>query len=139
FALWKPPRYFSALRFEWLLTDCLKQVGKHRGVLPIVESPRELVQVKRQIFLADLVIAADDAALEETPKSLNRVCVCRTDHVLACAVPDDAMVHILAQEPVASVFIGRNQADILGYGLANKPVQCRGIGVLDNFRDHHSL
>ena len=42
-------------------------------ILPIVESKLELVQVERQIFLAHIVIGADDAALHQGPKRFDVV------------------------------------------------------------------
>src|SRR2546426_11768882 len=53
------------------------------GVVAVVEAPRELVEVKREMVLRDLVERADDAALQERPE---RVKILRVDvaaHVLA--------------------------------------------------------
>jgi hypothetical protein len=37
----------------------------------IVESETELREVQRQIFLADVVVGADDSALEQGPEGIN--------------------------------------------------------------------
>jgi hypothetical protein len=47
-----------------------------------------LRNVERQIFAANLMVAADDAALEHAPETLNRVGVNRADDVLPGAMPD---------------------------------------------------
>ena len=54
----------------------------------VVISELKFRDVQRQIFGADLVIAADDAALEDRPEAFNRVGVDRADNVLPRAVID---------------------------------------------------
>ena len=64
YALWKPPRYFSASKSERLVTARRNQVGEGVRVFPIVEAPRKFIHVERKILFADFVIRADDPALE---------------------------------------------------------------------------
>ena len=52
-------------------------------VHPIIVSELKLRNAQRHIFGADLVKAADDAALENRPETLNRVCVNRA-HSTVC-------------------------------------------------------
>jgi hypothetical protein len=59
--------------------------SKNIGVMTIVVTKFELGHVQRQVFLADLVEGAYNAALHERPKALNRICVNRADHVFALA------------------------------------------------------
>lgn len=54
-----------------LLTARRKQVTEHFGVLAVVVAVRELVQVQRQVVLADVVIAAHDATLQQRPEAVN--------------------------------------------------------------------
>jgi len=84
------------------------------------------------------VIRTDDPALEQTPESLDGVCVSSADNVLASAVPNHVVIHVSAQEPVFAVLVGRNEFHIFGNGLADKLVQCRGVGILNHFRNDHS-
>jgi hypothetical protein len=56
--------------------------------------------VERQIFAADLVIAANDTAFEDAPKALNRIGLHRTNNVLARAVLD-GLVGIIVQAGVS--------------------------------------
>jgi hypothetical protein len=139
FALWKAPRYFSDSIACPLVTARRNQIREGIGVIAIVEAPRKFVHVQRQVVFADFVIAADDSAFEETPESFDAVCVSGADDVLASTVPDDAMRQRISEQPVSRMFVGRDQLHVLGNGLPHESVQCRGIGVLDNFRDDHSL
>ena len=95
--LWKPPRYFSASKSERLVIARRNQIGECVRVVPIVEAPRKLVHIERQIIFADFVIRAHDAALQEGPEAFDCVCVNRADNVLARAVTHDAMRQIAAQ------------------------------------------
>ena len=49
-------------------------------VMAIIVPELELRNIEREIFAADLVIATDDAALEDAPETFNRVGVHRTDY-----------------------------------------------------------
>ena len=79
--------------------------------------------IQRHIFLADFVERADDAALEDRPKALNRIRVDGADKVLATAVAHKAVRIFFAKLPIAAVVIGRDQADPVGNRFANKAFQ----------------
>ena len=64
--------------------------------------------VERQIFAADLVIAADDAALEDRPEPFNRVRVDRTDDVLVRLVMN-ATEWIVGQVVIDTALVARQQ------------------------------
>jgi hypothetical protein len=49
------------------------RVAEEELVVPVVEPELHLVKVGGQVLRADLVIAADDPALEEGPDTLHRV------------------------------------------------------------------
>ena len=55
-------------------------------VKAIIIPELELRNVKMQVFLADVVKSADDTALENAPKTLNRLGVNRADNVLMFGV-----------------------------------------------------
>ena len=63
--------------------DCL---AENIGVQSVVVPELELGDVQRQIFAADFVKAAHNAALDEGPKALNCVRMNRANGVLAFAV-----------------------------------------------------
>ena len=57
-------------------------------VHPVVVPELKFRDVQRHIFGADFVKAANNTALEDAPKALNRIGVNRADDVLAGAVAD---------------------------------------------------
>src|SRR5229473_1383574 len=59
-------------------------------VIAVVVPPRELVEIERQVVLADFVVRADDAALQERPEGIEVRRVHVAAHVLAVG-----MVHAL--------------------------------------------
>jgi hypothetical protein len=102
------------------------------GVVPVVIPPFELRDVEREILTTNLVIAAHDAALDQRPEAVNRRRVDRTSNILAFGMVDRSVVEIFVQRIVSGVFVGRNEADFLGDGLANEAVERRGIGARNN-------
>ncbi len=108
-------------------------------VVPIIIAPCEFGHVQRQIFAADLVVAAHDAALQQRPKTVDRLGMDGTVDVLAFAMTDEFMRKQVAELPITGMLIGREQADFLGNGFANEPVEGRCICVFDNTRDDISL
>jgi hypothetical protein len=80
-------------------------------VLPVIEAPRKLVQVQRQVLLADVVVRPDDAALQQAPEGFKIVRVDVAAHILAARVVHGRMrqAHVL----VADVFIGRDKRNLV--------------------------
>jgi len=74
--------------------------SKNIVVEPIVISELKLRDVQRQIFAADLVIAAHDPAFEDAPEAFDGLGVNCTDNVLAFVVIDALMREI--GEPVVA-------------------------------------
>jgi hypothetical protein len=70
-------------------------------VLAIVIAELELCNIEGKIFAADLVIAADHAALEDRPKALNRVGVNCANNVLTGSVIDD----LVLRKPLVEVLV----------------------------------
>ena len=56
------------------------------GVLAVVMTELELRQIQRQILLTYVVIGADDAALQQSPKGIERLSVNLSAHVLTAHV-----------------------------------------------------
>ena len=80
-------------------------------VIAVVIFELALRDVERQIFFADLVIATDDATLEDRPEALNRLSVNGTDNVLRGAV-HDSFVRVFGKTLIGNVFVGREQANL---------------------------
>jgi hypothetical protein len=64
-------------------------VQEYVRVLSIVEAVLKFRQILRQIFLADVVIAAHDSALNQRPERFDVVCADPTANILAITVFDD--------------------------------------------------
>jgi hypothetical protein len=104
-------------------------------VIPIVISELEFSDIKRQIFATGFVEATHDAPLQQRPKTVNRRSVDRAINVLPCRMIDGLMIENLVQRVIGRVFVGRDQADLFGHGLANEGVQRCGVGVGDDARN----
>src|SRR5436853_871786 len=94
---------------------CYRSLENFR-VVAIVVTELEFRDVQRQVLFADLVERADDAALQQRPEAVNGLRVHHAVNVFAARVVHDLMREALAQLAVAFVFIGRDQADLSGYG-----------------------
>src|SRR5262249_23620284 len=110
------------------------------GVLPIVVTKSKLGEVERQVFLADMMELSHDAALQNRPKRLDVVGMNLATYILAfavryCLMPQAAPL----QEPIARMFVRRDQTNILADCLAHKAIKRDRIGVLDNPANYISL
>src|ERR1700730_12336633 len=94
--------------------SCYDQIEYVR-IFSIVKPELKFVQVERQIGLADFVIAAHDAALEERPERFNRIGVSGADYVFALAIAHHAVIVVATKQAIATVFIGREQPDSSSY------------------------
>jgi hypothetical protein len=86
-------------------------------VVAVVISELKFGDVQRQIFLADLVIGADNAALQDAPEAFNRVGVNGADDVFAASVADHLMGIQLLDVVVADPFVGNEQADLVRHSV----------------------
>ena len=110
-ALKRPPvtRFSSLLLFS-----------EDIGVVAIVVAELELVKVERQIFLAYVVVRADNAALEQGPERINVLSVDLATHVLTLYVADGLMRIGGRQQPISTVFIGRDKRDLFRNSFATE-------------------
>ena len=102
-------------------------VAKKVRVLSIVESELKFANVCRQMLARDLVVTANDSALEQAPERFHRVCMDRSNNILALGVLHDSVIEVLTQEPISRVFIGRNERHSLRDSLADKGVKGRRV------------
>src|SRR3954452_22827548 len=103
-------------------------------VMPIVVPELKLRNVERHVFGADLVEAADNAALEDRPETLNRIRVDCADNVLLGAVVDRPVREVDPQVVIGRVFVGGDQADVAGNNLADESIG----GVFGDAAQHPS-
>jgi hypothetical protein len=73
----------------------------------------------------------DDATLDDRPESLNAVGVNCTMHILPLTVARNAMREAVAK-PIASMLIGRDQADAIGYNVTDKRIKDFFAGIGDH-------
>jgi hypothetical protein len=109
------------------------------GILAVVVTEGEFIQVQRQIFLGDIVVGADNSALQERPKVLDIRRVNFAAHVLALAMLDSLVRVEILQIGIADIFVGRDEADLICDGLFDKQAKRVGCGVLNNLADNISL
>ncbi len=94
--------------------------------------------VQRQIFTADLMITADDAALEDAPEAFNRVRVDRADDVLVRLVVD-ATERIVGQIIVDAAFVGREQTHLVRHNAINETFGFKACDATENAGDNVAL
>jgi hypothetical protein len=109
------------------------------GIHPIVITELKLRNVQRHIFFADLVERADNAALEDRPKTFNRIRVDCADDVLALVVIDAAAWIFGVQFVVAAPSIGRKQADFVRNNFAHKAGSGFRSNTFENASDNVAL
>jgi hypothetical protein len=111
------------------------------GILAIVLAELKLIQIERQIFFADVMVGADNPALQQRPKALNRICVNQAANVLAFTMPDHLVRIALPalQILVAGMLVGRDQFNFLADGFSYEAAHRRHISVLDHLADHVTL
>lgn len=109
------------------------------GILSVVKTPRELVQVERQILLAHIVIRPDDAPLQEAPEVFDVIRVNAAAHVFALAMMDGFVRVEMLQIRVANILVSRDQGDFVLDGLFHEKAQGVGIGFFDRLTDHVTL
>jgi hypothetical protein len=94
--------------------------AKNIGVHSVIIAELELRDVQRQIFAANLVIAAHNAALNQRPKTLNRVGVNSADDVLSGLMIHNAVRILFFQILIRWIGVCAKQADFFRYRFADK-------------------
>jgi hypothetical protein len=102
------------------------------SVLTVVVSELELSDVQMKIFLANLVIGAHDATLQDGPEAFNRIGVNRANDMLANSVIDGLVREAVLQTAIAWVSIGAKQANAVRYGFPHKSFKRVPVSALDN-------
>lgn len=107
-------------------------------VLAVIVSERKFRDVKRQIFVARLVEAADNPALKQRPETLDSVGVNRTNYVLLNFVVH-SLARIFLQAGIDLMFIGRQQADFVRNRLAHKSLNVSLVDAIEHARNDVTL
>lgn len=88
-------------------------------VEPVVIAELKLRDVQRQVFRADFVECADDAAFHQRPETLNRIRVNCADNILFGYVPDGLAI-VFRKSVKDFAFIGSKKTDFIGNHLAHE-------------------
>src|SRR6266404_3035486 len=109
------------------------------GILAVVMAKLELGKIKRQIFLAHVMVRAHDSAFEQAPERFEIVGMDLAAHVLM-----RLMVHLfvrkhLAEIAIASGLIGRHQFDLFRDGLADEARQGFNRRIVNYLADQIAL
>jgi hypothetical protein len=118
------------------LLASLNRRSENIVVQAIIVPELELCNVKMQVFLADVVECADDAALEDAPEAFNRVSVHCTDNVLPLRVVDGDVRIALTETMVPNPLIGAEQANLVRYGFIDKGLKRGSANVLNDPCDY---
>jgi hypothetical protein len=103
------------------------------GFVPIVEPELKLVQIERQIFLADVMVGSDHATFQQRPERLHRVRMRDAAYVLASRMINELMLAIVDADGIVSAKLIRDYERCVSLGyLANESSQRFGIGTLNH-------
>jgi hypothetical protein len=113
--------------------------AEHVGHFPLAIAELKFGHVERQVFGADHVEGANDAALNRRPKAVDCLSVYSTQHVFAQRVLDGE-VRIAGREVfIDGAVVSRQQANLVEYYFADELMQRRGIGAVDDARHDVAL
>ncbi len=116
------------------------RLAEYIGFTAVVVTELEFREVQRKVLCADVMISADDSALQECPEALNIVRVNFTTHILASRVHYGfVVVAQRVQVVIAAVFIGRDKRDTITDRLAHESTQRCRVGILNDLADHVAL
>ena len=113
----------------------LNRRAKNVVIEAVVIAELEFRDVQRHILAADLVERADDAALEDAPKTFNRLGMHCANNILVLGVVNRFMREFHAEMLVANPLIGAEQANLLRDGFVNESLQSCLLHVFNDAGD----
>jgi hypothetical protein len=114
---------------------CTENIRIHAVVIPELE----LINVKRKILARYLMERTHDAALHDRPESFDGVGMNCAMHVLPLTMTDNAMWVSVPEVCIASMLVCRDQANPIGYRIANERIQSLFGGVFNHTRNDITL
>lgn len=109
------------------------------GVFPIVVSELKLGNVQRHVFGANFVECADNAALNQRPKTLNRVGVNRADDIFLRPMANETMRIFFTKPVIGAEIVSRQQTDFVGNCLMNEADQRFAVEAIEDAGDNLAL
>jgi hypothetical protein len=122
-----------------LVSAACYRLSKNVGVVPTIVAKLELGDVQRKICFADLVISADNPALDQRPEAFNGLSVHRADNVFASGMINRLVRIFLAEMLVTDPLIAAQQANLVGNGFTDEALQGRGLNVFNDPGDNIAL
>ena len=117
----------------------LYRVAENIGFASVVETELKLVEVQREILLADMMIRADDATLQQCPETFDVIGMYFAAHVLKRFVINGLVAKCLMQFLIARTFVGRDQVNFFRNHLTHKLRHRFSRSVNNNLADDVSL
>lgn len=114
----------------------LYRITEDVRVIPIVVAERELFDVERKVLRRDFVECAHDAALKQRPETFDCVRVDRAANVFVAAMVDEAHRVFATKGPVALMFVGAKQADLVRDHFAYEVTDGLEVSACDHAGDH---
>jgi hypothetical protein len=108
-------------------------------ILTVVVSKLKFSDIQMQIFLADLVIGSDNAALEDRPEAFNRVGVNCANDVLANCMIDKLMREAAVQPLIAGISVCAEKANAVRYSLPHESLKREPVCAFDHAGDDIAL
>src|ERR1700728_822625 len=107
-ARWRRPQIAETFASVRVSAPCYR-FAEYVGFLTVVKSELKFRQIQRQIFLADVVVGADDSSLKQRPEGINVLGVYLTAHILAATMGYDFMRHCPFEQPIAGMLVCGDQ------------------------------
>ena len=116
------------------------RLAEYVGFIPVVKSELKLIQIERQIFLADVMIGSDDSAFQQRPERFNRVRVNVAAHVLTSRMPNKLMLAVVDTDRVVSAELIRDHERRVSLSyFPHESGQRISIRAFDYLTDHVAL
>ena len=102
------------------------------GIAPMIMPELEFVDIERHVGIGHLMVGANHASFQQRPETFDVLSVNRADDILSLSMINGLMRVGGAKTTIADPLIGREQADLLGYDLANEAFQRRTVNAVDD-------
>src|SRR6266849_17914 len=136
---WRRPRTAEAIASVHASAACYR-CSKGNGIPPVVVPELKLREVERQVLLGDVVVRADDPALEECPEAIEVRGVDVPAHVLAREMAHGLVrVAESAEMLVPHVLVRGDELHLVADGLLHEALQRRGVHMFNHLADHVTL
>jgi hypothetical protein len=102
-------------------------------ILAVVVAKHKFIQVQGQVLVTDVVVGADDAALQQRPEVFNVVGMDASANILVIVMANNTMSVAVPNPVVTFVLIGGNQVHFLADSLFHESIKSVAVGVLNDF------